>query len=60
MIDEPDRRRVVVLVITAWRKVRTPQGMMPGNPREEDREVFRQIAQQKVYRPATGKGEMAG
>jgi len=44
----------------SWRKVRAPQGMMPGNSRAEDREVFRQTAQQKVYRPVTGKGEMAG
>ena len=60
MGDEPDRRCAVTHRVTAWRKVRAPQGMMPGNPREEDRKIFRQKAQQKIYRLATGKGEMAG
>jgi len=64
LIDEPDRRSVVVLAITAERKVRAPQGMMPGNSRAPSGRLpvvgRGQIAQQKVYRRASGKGEMAG
>jgi len=46
----------------AWRKVRAPQDMMPGNSREKSAgfRAFRQTAQQKVNRLAiSGLPEIA-